>query len=297
MSEREHRRKRENAEETLKSTELLYAFDVLMHFMDNPQSAVFLEPVDWVALDLPVYPKIIKMPMDLGTIKKKLLSGEVQNIAAFARLMRLVFTNALKFNEPGSSIALLSESLLEEFEANYAELKALTATQGSNDGGRQQEQDTLIKSLEQEAEELEAQIQQTKEKIESTKQSQEESAKEIVEEKLRMQLPVNRIKKLKIIPPRLPLTYAEKEELCRRIEESLDRSAVPGLLEVISTSEISGDEVEVDIDKLDDDTLIKVQAYVDQTLRKPRRSLLSVDYDGEYSDKLSKRSSSHRTKQ
>ena len=33
---------------------------------------IFLEPVDYVGMNLPDYPQIIKHPMDLGTIKKKI---------------------------------------------------------------------------------------------------------------------------------------------------------------------------------------------------------------------------------
>jgi hypothetical protein len=36
------------------------------------ESQPFLEPVDWKALGIPDYPTIIKNPMDLGTISKKL---------------------------------------------------------------------------------------------------------------------------------------------------------------------------------------------------------------------------------
>ncbi len=44
-------------------------------FISRPESLPFRVPVDWKGLGLTDYPKIIKKPMDLGTIKKKIESG------------------------------------------------------------------------------------------------------------------------------------------------------------------------------------------------------------------------------
>ena len=41
-------------------------------------AAPFVEPLDYVAWNLPDYPKIVKHPMDLGTIKSKIDSGSYQ---------------------------------------------------------------------------------------------------------------------------------------------------------------------------------------------------------------------------
>lgn len=49
--------------------------NVLKALKKSHVSAPFAVPVDWKALNLPLYPKMIKHPMDLGTIEKKLLAG------------------------------------------------------------------------------------------------------------------------------------------------------------------------------------------------------------------------------
>jgi bromodomain-containing factor 1 len=36
---------------------------------EKPEAEPFGTPVDWKGLNLPDYPKIVKKPMDLGTIK------------------------------------------------------------------------------------------------------------------------------------------------------------------------------------------------------------------------------------
>jgi Bromodomain len=45
----------------------------------------FREPVDWKSLGLYDYPQIIKHPMDLGTVKKKLKAKSYTNVADVAR--------------------------------------------------------------------------------------------------------------------------------------------------------------------------------------------------------------------
>lgn len=38
----------------------------------EPSAAPFMEPVDWKALDLQDYPKVVKKPMDITTLKNNL---------------------------------------------------------------------------------------------------------------------------------------------------------------------------------------------------------------------------------
>lgn len=49
---------------------------IVKQLQRNPQAQWFLEPVDWKALKLHQYPKMIKNPMDLGTVEKKLADGK-----------------------------------------------------------------------------------------------------------------------------------------------------------------------------------------------------------------------------
>lgn len=41
----------------------------------QPEAGPFLAPVDPVALRIPDYPSVVKIPMDLGTIRRKLQVG------------------------------------------------------------------------------------------------------------------------------------------------------------------------------------------------------------------------------
>ena len=52
--------------------ELAIIKNYLNEIEKNKNSSVFLEPVDYVGLNILDYPQIIKHPMDLSTIRKKI---------------------------------------------------------------------------------------------------------------------------------------------------------------------------------------------------------------------------------
>jgi hypothetical protein len=60
--------------------ELKKANVILQKLIDSNDSVDFRQPVDWRALGLTDYPIIIKNPMDLGTVKKKLMTGKYKYI-------------------------------------------------------------------------------------------------------------------------------------------------------------------------------------------------------------------------
>lgn len=72
---------------------------VLRYLTERDAFAFFAQPVDPLALGIPTYHEVIKNPMDLGTIQKKMQANEVENHSEFGRLVRLVFSNAMTFNE------------------------------------------------------------------------------------------------------------------------------------------------------------------------------------------------------
>lgn len=61
-------------------------------------SMAFLKPVDYVALNIPTYPDIIKEPMDLSTMESKLKEGKYHSVSDFAYDFDLIIQNARRFN-------------------------------------------------------------------------------------------------------------------------------------------------------------------------------------------------------
>lgn len=107
---------------------------LLSKLQRNPEAAPFLAPVDWKLLKLPTYPKIVKNPMDLGTVESKLQSNRYATVADFAADIRLVWSNAKAFNLEGSDIYELAASLSDDFESKITEIKPGPLREGSTKG-------------------------------------------------------------------------------------------------------------------------------------------------------------------
>ena len=85
--------------------------------------------------DCPDYRKIIKVPMDLGTVKKVLNARKsYTGFESFAHDVRLVFKNAIKYNPTGHNVRLDAELLLDLFESRWA-LTASGISEGEQHGG------------------------------------------------------------------------------------------------------------------------------------------------------------------
>lgn len=82
----------------------------------------FLNPVDYVKLNVPDYPKVIKHPMDLNTVDRKLSSGEYENVEDFIADVRLVFSNCYKFNGPEAMISMLCQNVESAFEKSLRQM-------------------------------------------------------------------------------------------------------------------------------------------------------------------------------
>jgi len=91
------------------------ASKILNHIWKQHGAWHFQTPVDPVALHIPDYHNIVKRPMDLGTIKKKLSTGAYNNVKEFISDMELVFDNSILYNGETSDFGVLAKGLKEEF--------------------------------------------------------------------------------------------------------------------------------------------------------------------------------------
>ncbi|KEH31196.1 global transcription factor group protein [Medicago truncatula] len=80
---------------------------------------IFNTPVNATALNLHDYFDIIKHPMDLGTVKSKLAKNAYSTPAEFADDVKLTFKNALTYNPKGHDVNTAAMQLLEKFEELY----------------------------------------------------------------------------------------------------------------------------------------------------------------------------------
>lgn len=82
----------------------------------------FYKPVDAELLGLHDYHDIIKKPMDLGTVKRKMDSREYKTAQEFAGDVRLIFTNCYKYNPPDHDVVAMGRKLQDVFEMKYANI-------------------------------------------------------------------------------------------------------------------------------------------------------------------------------
>mmetsp|Transcript_26389 Transcript_26389/g.63656 ORF Transcript_26389/g.63656 Transcript_26389/m.63656 type:complete len:581 (-) Transcript_26389:277-2019(-) len=84
---------------------------------------IFAKPVDPTAWNIPDYPRVIKNPMDLGTVKENLTNGLYDTPEAFASDVRLVWSNAIKYNGEHSDVASIARELSGLFEDRLRKVK------------------------------------------------------------------------------------------------------------------------------------------------------------------------------
>ncbi|GBG24486.1 Histone acetyltransferase HAC5 [Hondaea fermentalgiana] len=74
---------------------------------------IYNAPVDWKAMNIPDYPRIIKNPMDLGTIRKRLDTSYYKTLEQFKADVVLTFENAMAFNPPENEYHTRAKDLLK----------------------------------------------------------------------------------------------------------------------------------------------------------------------------------------
>ncbi len=90
-----------------KQPEFRFCEEVLKELMKAKHYEInhwFLKPVDPVAMQIPTYHKVIKKPMDLGTMQTKLNLGEYGSAKDFENDFGLIVKNCRKFNVVGEVV-------------------------------------------------------------------------------------------------------------------------------------------------------------------------------------------------
>ena len=96
--------------------------EVLKGLQTHQHGWVFNCPVDPVELGLPDYFEVIKKPMDLGTVHKRLDQGLYHSINDFKNDVNLTFENAMTYNEKGSVVYDMAKELKVKFEADHKKM-------------------------------------------------------------------------------------------------------------------------------------------------------------------------------
>jgi hypothetical protein len=97
---------------------------ILQELMDDQFGWVFHDAVDPVALGLPDYFDVIKNPMHMDLIRKKLENAIYPDMDSFAHDVRLVFQNSILYNGESSEVGELAQSMMSRFEQLFSAVQA-----------------------------------------------------------------------------------------------------------------------------------------------------------------------------
>ncbi|CAK9172556.1 unnamed protein product [Ilex paraguariensis] len=212
---------------------------LLNRLMSHQHGWVFNTPVDVVKLNIPDYFNVIKHPMDLGTVKNKLFSGEYLNPLGFAADVRLTFSNAMTYNPKGNDVHLMAETLSKYFEIRWKPIeKKLPVTMDAQVPSKS--------SVLMETEPINPMLPSKKKKIISS----DNTVKQEVVKRVMMDMEKHKLS-------------TELEALLAELPESI----IDFLKEnSFNASQMSEDEIEIDIDALSDDTLFALRKLLDDYL-------------------------------
>jgi len=115
--------------------------------MKRSQGVHFSRPVEWKKMGLLDYPKLIKEPMDLGTVSERIVKPYYQRLEHFVNDVRLVWKNAFIFNAPDSLYFKAAKTLSDVFEKRVEELEKEAESVNAPDLGTMERCNLLLKDM------------------------------------------------------------------------------------------------------------------------------------------------------
>ena len=229
--------------------------------MTHKYSWVFMEPVDAVKLGLHDYHTIIKHPMDLGTVNGRLKASAYKSPDELYADVDLVWSNAMTYNPPGHDVHMMALELKKIFDEQFNKVRL--------------KMDEDARKLAEEEQKLFATAAQARPYVEELER--------------RLQLLESQVVAAKAAPRSAPakpkaaeakkrdMTYEEKQRLSVNLGK-LPAEKLERVLQIISERNPNlsqnDDEIELDIDSLDQQTLWELDRYVTNCMKsknKPKK--------------------------
>jgi len=248
--------------------ELIDCLALLEKLMDQEIAVPFNTPVDYKLLNLIDYPKIVKKPCDLGTIKEMLLAGSLVNTMHFNIHVKLVFENAILYNTDESQITVLAKQLLLQFENMFNEM--LEKWRREVAARDTQTPEDIDKEKEKERRELQNELDNVTTKIDKIKHELHEVRKRKGQNVNNSILNLGNVKRVKLTRPKAPLTVKQKEELVHKIGE-LEPEDYPDLINLADPNAQEDEEFQLNLTNMDEMTILNIQKYVLDCLKAKKR--------------------------
>ncbi|XP_034679161.1 transcription factor GTE4-like isoform X2 [Vitis riparia] len=234
--------------------------NLLAKLMLHKHGWVFNNPVDVKGLGLHDYYSIIKQPMDFGTVKSRLSKNWYKSPKEFAEDVRLTLQNAMTYNPKGQDVHCMAEQLLKIFEEKWAAIEADRYWRFGmgHDAGTPTPTSRKAPYLHHHH----SPEMRTVDRSGSMAMPIDSNLKPGNFAHMRMPVP----KKPKAKDPhKRDMTYEEKQKLSSNLQ-SLPSEKLDHIVQIIKkrNSAVSqqDDEIEVDIDSVDAETLWELDRYV-----------------------------------
>uniref|UniRef100_A0A804PQ55 Transcription factor GTE8 n=1 Tax=Zea mays TaxID=4577 RepID=A0A804PQ55_MAIZE len=265
--------------------------NLLKSIMSHVWAGPFLVPVDIVKLNIPDYFQIVKQPMDLGTIQKKLKAGMYSTPREFAADVRLTFSNAMNYNPVNNDVHLMAKTLSKNFETRWKLIEKKLPK--PDDKPQPVEKPPVREPTEKNSTKG---VAVEKEDITKKKPSKKSVPKQdIFQEGYSADNPVLQPKKRKTSPliqdaslvedvvptGKRMMTSEQKYDISARLQSFgafIPDHVVEFIRSRVDDCDADEEEMELDIDVLGDDTLFELQQLLDDYDRvNPSRNLTKED--------------------
>ncbi|KAJ3828487.1 hypothetical protein F5880DRAFT_1608389 [Lentinula raphanica] len=247
----------------------------------------FYEPVDWVKLEIPSYPKIIKKPMDMSTMRRKLDAREYRTASNFWDDFKLMIRNCFTFNPAGTVVNQAGQELQRIFDEKWKSLPPEPMSEDEEDEEEEEDSDVerarTIAMMESQIETIRGTISQLKSKPKDKKKKAKQekapvpSTSKASHPKHSKQPAPSKKKGKKAIADDDVLSFEQKKELSDAIQR-LEGAKLEKVIQIIheGVPEIrdSTEEIELDIDLLPVAVLTRLYNVVVRPLKAapPKRS-------------------------
>ncbi|KAF2036220.1 Bromodomain-containing protein [Setomelanomma holmii] len=270
----------------------------------------FMSPVDPVALNIPSYLKIIKRPMDFGTIDKNLKNGVYQSAKDFYNDAQLVFANCYKFNPEGDAVNKMGHQMEDLFESLWKEKADWLAQHApapeqspevysDENDEEEEEEDEEVDPAQAQFLAIQQQIAALNETAQALLQQQKggkRASPKAASKKKKGSVAAPKQRKASVplaVPPPVkpsrqkartkapaPLTFNQKQEISEGIS-TLGDADMRKAVQIIRNgcphlANVHDDEMELDMDEINDDTLRELFKFI-KSIRGPKGGVIADD--------------------
>lgn len=256
--------------------ELMRQFStIFVKITQHKWAGPFMQPVDVVGLGLHDYHEVIEKPMDFSTIKAKMAAKDgtgYKNVREICADVRLIFKNAMKYNEERDDVHVMAKTLLAKFEEKWLQLLP-----------KVDEEEKRRKEEEAEAQ-LDMQLAQ--------EVAHAKMARDLSNELDEVDLYLEELREL-VLQSCRKMTTEEKRKLGTALTQLSSDDLNKALLIVAQNNpnfQATAEEVELDMDAQSESTLWKLKIFVKEALKVQGKSTASMgDNHQHHNDNNNKR--------